>query len=70
MVKVKEVKHSDDEVSSSSGDEDQMAEESGEFDDLDMLHPFEDGAEEGEEEYDEESGEFEMGDEEGEMEFV
>lgn len=62
MVKVKEVKHSDEEVSSDSG----SAQESGEFEvddyEEDGLIPMDLGSEEGEEEYSEE--------EDGEMEFM
>ena len=62
MVKVKEVKHSDEEVSSDSG----SAQESGEFEvddyEQDGLIPMDLGSEEGEEEYSEE--------EDGEMEFM
>ena len=69
MVKVKEIKHSDEEVSS---DEPLSGEESGEYDGYgdEAMNPFEDMAEEGEEEYDDESGEGELQDEEGEIEFV
>ena len=62
MVKVKEVKHSDEEISSGSG----SAVESGEFEvddyEEDGLIPMDLGSEEGEDEYDEE--------EDGEMEFM
>ena len=62
MVKVKEVKHSDEELSSDTGSQ----AESGEFEvddyEQDGLIPMDLGSEEGEEEYDEQ--------EDGEMEFM
>jgi hypothetical protein len=62
MVKVREVKHSDEEVSSSGGEEDQRkqgdqeSDESGELEDMDMLMGG--GEDSSDLEYDEE-GEFE-----------
>ena len=78
MVKVKEVKHSDEDVSSESEqvsklededlEEDMYGDESGE--DMEFISPWEDMAEEGEVEMDDygEEGEEEYGDEEGEFE--
>ena len=60
MVKIREVKHSDEELSSGSGSQEEYGEEELSYGSQDMMNPFEDMAEDGEEEFDDEEGEMDM----------